>query len=99
MPRRPTTRTIERTAVTPDHIALHEMEGSEADNWHPVINLDNGRVDCDCPDYGMRKLPQARRDGVRPDIGRPKYQCKHIQAAVREAIQCGDIILTLKGHQ
>lgn len=92
-----------RTQVTPDHVAVYEYShtdkktGEVVREWHPVVDLKNGAVDCDCPDFNCRRFPRAREEKIRPDIGTVVYQCKHLQAAVRDCIERNEIILTLKG--
>jgi hypothetical protein len=92
-----------RTEVTPDHVALYEYshvdkKTGEVDHaWHPVVDLKNGGIDCDCPHFNCRLFPRAREERIRPDIGAVKFQCKHLQAAIRDCIERSDIILQLKG--
>jgi hypothetical protein len=87
-----------RGHVTPDHVAVYRITSSQSgQEYFTCIDLLNGRVECSCPDFNCRRFPRAREEHVRPDIGTPRYQCKHIQAAVRDCIERGEIILQLKG--
>lgn len=101
--RKPQLETIcTRTDVTGDHVALYEFtyvdkKTGEVDHqWHPLVNLDNGDIYCDCPDFYYRRRCCARDEGKQPNIGTPKYQCKHIQPAIRDCIETGDIEMKLR---
>lgn len=103
---KPDTIEVSRADVTPDGVAIYDYlyinpkTGEITKVWHPIINLENGKIDCTCPDYEFRLRRRARMDNAKPDIGTPRYQCKHIQAAIRDCIDSGEIVLTLKGkHQ
>lgn len=100
---KPDTVEVSRATVTPDGVAIydynyiHPKTGEITKVWHPVINLNNGRIDCDCPHYGFTLRRRARTEGQKIDIGRPRYQCKHLHAAIRDCIDRGEITLHLKG--
>lgn len=84
--------------LTPDHIAVYTMpsESERGEERHPVVNLINGDVDCDCKGFCCVKFPLARNEGVRPNIGTPRYHCRHINYAVADCIRQGDIQLQLR---
>ncbi|MDF2440108.1 MAG: hypothetical protein JWN98_1092 [Abditibacteriota bacterium] len=53
--------------------------------WHPVVDLHEGEVFCDCPDFHFR---HARH---KPDIGTPDHWCKHLHRAVENCVRHGDL--------
>lgn len=48
----------------------------DATRWHPVVDVENGHVFCDCPDFRYR---HAHHD---PDVWTPHWWCKHVARAV-----------------
>ena len=53
--------------------------------WHPVVDTHDGSVFCDCPDFHFR---HARH---RPSVQTPGHWCKHLQRAVKNCVQHGDL--------
>jgi len=51
-------------------------------------------VDCTCESYEMKKRIKARNEGVRVDIGTTRFHCPHINAAIADCIQRGEIKIT-----
>ena len=93
---------VTRADLTPDHVAIYDYTyvdkktGEILKVWHPVVNLENGTVDCNCPDFNFRVFPRARVEKVRPDIGSCRHHCKHIEKAILDCIERHDITLVLK---
>ncbi len=53
--------------------------------WHPVVDTLDGSVFCDCPDFHYRHAPHH------PSVATPAHWCKHLQRAVRNCVQHGDL--------
>lgn len=53
--------------------------------WHPVVDTHDGSVFCDCPDFHFR---HARHH---PSVQTPGHWCKHLQRAVKNCVQHGDL--------
>jgi len=53
--------------------------------WHPVVDIQDGHVFCDCPDFRFRHASHE------PRIATPQHWCKHINRAVRNCRNHGEI--------
>jgi hypothetical protein len=63
---------------------------------HPVINLHEGTVDCDCEHYDFRLHPTTRKAGrEHVSIGEPSLHCYHIERALHECVLAGHIRLDI----
>ena len=60
---------------------------------HPAVDLIDGLVHCDCPDWDMRKYPQSRELGITPTIADVRWHCIHIKAAVRDCLLRREIVM------
>lgn len=54
----------------------HSFTRDDGTRWHPVVDVENGHVFCDCPDFRYR---HAHHD---PDVWTPHWWCKHVARAV-----------------
>lgn len=53
--------------------------------WHPVVDITDGHVFCDCPDFRFRHATHE------PRIATPQHWCKHIGRAVRNCRKHGEL--------
>ena len=53
--------------------------------WHPVVDVEEGFVHCDCPDFRYR---HAMHD---PDVSTPQWWCKHLARAVANCKRHGEL--------
>lgn len=64
----------------------------DATRWHPVVDLEEGHVFCDCPDFQFRHEKHA------PDIWTPQWWCKHVARAVENCRRHGQLPQRTVGH-
>ncbi len=57
----------------------------DATRWHPTVDLENGAVFCDCPDFRYRHALHE------PDIWTPNWWCKHLARAVDNCKRHGEL--------
>ena len=57
----------------------------DATRWHPVVDVEEGRVYCDCPDFHFRHAPHE------PDVWTPQWWCKHVARAVENCRRHGEL--------
>lgn len=53
--------------------------------WHPVVDLENGAVWCDCPDFRFRHSMHE------PSLNSPSHWCKHVARAVENCRRHGEL--------
>ncbi len=58
----------------------------DATVWHPVVDVEEGYVHCDCPDFRYR---HAIHD---PDVSTPQWWCKHLARAVANCQRHGELV-------
>ena len=88
----------ERTDLTPDDIAIYEVDSrSRVGVVHrPVVNLRDGGCDCPCKYSTYKLVPQARLDQVLINIWAHPYLCFHLKLAIMDCVDRGDITMSLK---
>ena len=86
-----------RSYLTPDAVAVYDCPSRSRPNLvhHPVVDLHTGGVDCNCESYNMKHCIRARKEGVRVDIGTARFHCPHINAAISDCIQRGEIKIVI----
>ena len=57
----------------------------DATVWHPTVDVEEGFVHCDCPDFRYR---HAMHD---PDVSTPQWWCKHLARAVANCKRHGEL--------
>jgi putative SOS response-associated peptidase YedK len=57
----------------------------DATRWHPIIDIENGSVFCDCPDFRYRHAHHE------PDVWTPQWWCKHVSRAVANCKSHGEL--------
>ncbi len=57
----------------------------DGSRWHPVVDTHDGSVFCDCPDFHYRHAAHH------PSVATPAHWCKHLQRAVKNCVQHGDL--------
>ena len=57
----------------------------DATRWHPTVDLENGAVFCDCPDFRYRHANHE------PDVWTPHWWCKHLARAVDNCKRHGEL--------
>ena len=84
----PERRVVRRETITPDGQVLfktHSFTRRDDTFWHPVVDLANGGVFCDCPDFRYRHAPHE------PDVSMPQHWCKHVTRAVDNCRRHGEL--------
>lgn len=57
----------------------------DATLWHPVVDVEEGYVHCDCPDFRYRHAMHE------PDVSTPQWWCKHLARAVANCQRHGEL--------
>ena len=57
----------------------------DATIWHPVVDVEEGYVHCDCPDFRYRHAHHE------PDVSTPQWWCKHLTRAVANCQRHGEL--------
>ena len=57
----------------------------DATVWHPVVDIEQGYVHCDCPDFRYRHAIHE------PDVSTPQWWCKHLARAVANCQRRGEL--------
>jgi putative SOS response-associated peptidase YedK len=81
-------RQIVRDVVSSDGQVFFKVRSFTRDDgarWHPVVDTQDGGVFCDCPDFHFRHARHA------PSVATPDHWCKHVQRAVRNCLQHGEL--------
>ena len=84
----PRKRLVRRESTSPDGQVFFKTRSFSRDEyltWHPVVDIADGHVFCDCPDFRFRHAAHA------PRIATPQHWCKHINRAVRNCRKQGDL--------
>ena len=58
----------------------------DATVWHPVVDVEEGYVHCDCPDFRYRHAAHE------PDVSTPQWWCKHLARAVANCKRHGELV-------
>ena len=58
----------------------------DATMWHPVVDVEEGFVHCDCPDFRYRHAMHE------PDVSTPQWWCKHLARAVANCQRHGELM-------
>ena len=58
----------------------------DATVWHPVVDIEEGYVHCDCPDFRYRHAMHE------PDVSTPQWWCKHLARAVANCQRHGELV-------
>lgn len=58
----------------------------DATTWHPVVDIEEGYVHCDCPDFRYRHAMHE------PDVSTPQWWCKHLARAVANCKRHGELV-------
>ncbi|RYG74333.1 SOS response-associated peptidase [bacterium] len=81
-----------RRLVRRDHLAggqlffrTRSFTRDDATQWHPIIDIENGHVFCDCPDFRYRHAQHE------PDVWTPQWWCKHVSRAVANCKSHGEL--------
>lgn len=93
----------QRTDLTADDVALYQAPSETKSDvvWHPVVSLHTGVVDCDCPDFCMRKVPLARSEGCNAITVASKhrrYWCKHTAESVLNCVARDEFDIIVKAR-
>jgi putative SOS response-associated peptidase YedK len=85
----PRRRCVLRDHETGGHVFFRtrSFTRDDATRWHPVIDLEEGHVFCDCPDF------QYRHEKHSPDVWTPQWWCKHVARAVENCRRHGELPL------
>ena len=84
----PRKRLVRREYSTSDGQVFFKTRSFSRDEyltWHPVVDIHDGHVFCDCPDFRFRHAPHE------PRIATPQHWCKHINRAVRNCRKHGEL--------
>lgn len=57
----------------------------DATRWHPIVDVEEGHVFCDCPDF------RYRHERHEPDVWTPHWQCKHLRRAIENLKRRGEL--------
>ncbi len=75
-----------------DHVAggqlffrTRSFTRDDATRWHPIVDVENGHVYCDCPDFRYRHAHHE------PDVWTPQWWCKHLSRAVANCKRHGEL--------
>lgn len=78
--------------VRRDHLAggqlffrTRSFTRDDATRWHPIVDIENGSVFCDCPDFRYRHAHHE------PDVWTPQWWCKHLSRAVANCRSHGEL--------
>ena len=58
----------------------------DATIWHPTVDVEEGYVHCDCPDFRYRHAIHE------PDVSTPQWWCKHLARAVANCKRHGELV-------
>jgi putative SOS response-associated peptidase YedK len=81
-------RNVLRDFQSPDGQVFFKTKSFTRDDytrWHPVVDVHEGDVFCDCPDFFFRHAAH------KPDISTPHHWCKHLHRAVENCVRHGDL--------
>jgi len=81
-------RNVKRDWHSPDGQVFFVTKSFTRDDytrWHPVVDVQEGEVFCDCPDFHFRHAPH------KPTVQTPAHWCKHLQRAVQNCVRHGDL--------
>lgn len=84
----PRKRLVRREYSSPDGQVFFKTRSFSRDEylfWHPVVDITDGYVFCDCPDFRFRHAPHS------PRLATPQHWCKHIDRAVENCRRHGEI--------
>lgn len=84
----PRKRLVRREHASPDGQVFFKTRSFTSDeylSWHPVVDVADGQVFCDCPDFRFRHAPHS------PRLATPQHWCKHIDRAVENCRRHGEI--------
>lgn len=81
------TRKVRRDHVAGGHLFFRtrSFTRDDATRWHPTVDLENGAVFCDCPDFRYRHANHE------PDVWTPHWWCKHLARAVDNCKRHGEL--------
>ncbi len=80
-------RKVRRDHAAGGHIFFRtrSFTRDDATRWHPTVDLENGAVFCDCPDF------RYRHQHHEPDVWTPHWWCKHLTRAVENCKRHGEL--------
>jgi putative SOS response-associated peptidase YedK len=81
-------RNVHRDWRSPDGQVFFVTKSFTRDDytkWHPVVDVEEGEVFCDCPDFHFRHAAH------KPTVQTPAHWCKHLQRAVENCVRHGDL--------
>ncbi|PQV62492.1 Putative SOS response-associated peptidase YedK [Abditibacterium utsteinense] len=83
----PRARKVRRDHAAGGHVFFRtrSFTRDDATRWHPTIDLENGAVFCDCPDFRFRHALHE------PDVWTPHWWCKHLCRAVDNCKRHGEL--------
>jgi len=83
----PRARKVRRDHVAGGHIFFRtrSFTRDDATRWHPTVDIENGAVFCDCPDFRYRHALHE------PDVWTPHWWCKHLTRAVDNCKRHGEL--------
>lgn len=83
----PRARKVRRDHVAGGHLFFRtrSFTRDDATRWHPTVDLENGAVFCDCPDFRYRHANHE------PDVWTPHWWCKHLTRAVDNCKRHGEL--------
>lgn len=87
----PRARKVRRDHAAGGHVffATRSFTRDDATRWHPTVDLENGAVFCDCPDFRYRHALHE------PDVWTPNWWCKHLARAVDNCKRHGELPLRI----
>ncbi len=83
----PRARKVRRDHLAGGHVFFRtrSFTRDDATRWHPTVDLENGAVFCDCPDFRYRHATHE------PDVWTQHWWCKHLARAVENCKRHGEL--------